>query len=452
VAVETSIPTNVLIFIDEVHLSVGSRKRAIEALKDYVSEKFGANTKATIVRFSNHFDVRVRPTGRTDRILAELDKIEYEPFVNDAQRERAHMIQLIDGVLYGDTGAPDVAGESPDTIFHRIENYAELRTSDLDRAIEALENAVELASAFTGRKVLLYVSDGLPQHPALELFEYWERARNTGAEYVSRQSTARSDMARALRFERGDAFRRLAQRAQTADVAFYSFDAGGLRGLEGRGPDTAFTRDRINTTSMHANLRSGLQFVAGETGGMYIANENDVKNVLARMSEQFSTYYSIGVKPRRGEIRITVRNRPELRIIASKRMPPRTQDDVIDQNVRTRLYTRASENPLDAVLHVGAPKIEDGRCVVPVRLHVPQPELPPDLTPQWVEVRMAMLDEEDDESSLQRFTALFRSGRVAHSMMLRVRPQRHVLSVAVSNPVSMETSYLQSDIDAASCR
>ncbi|MGZ5459938.1 MAG: VWA domain-containing protein [Thermoanaerobaculia bacterium] len=451
--IRESIPTNVVLFIDEVHLSTGSRKRALEALQTYVRDAFDGSMVVTVIRYSKHFDVRLRPTGRKPDVLEEIERLRREPFTDDAARDRVHMIQLMDGVLFGNSEAPDVAGESPDTIFTRLESYAEQRTADLERTISALEDAVALASAFRGRKVLLYVSDGLPQHPALELFEYWERATQLGGGgYVWRQSTARTDMARAMRFDRAPAFRRLAESAQRGDVAFYSFDAGGLRGYEGRGVDTTRTRERIDTASMHANLRSGLQYVAGETGGTYIANENNIGKALARMSEQFSSYYSIGVRPLPGEVRVSVRGRPELRVLASKRMPPRTRDDELDQNVRTRLYTRGTENPLEARLSPARASTIEGRCAVAVTLSVPQPALPPELTPRTVEVRMVMLNEQNDESPLQRFTVPFRSGRVVHPMVLRIRPQHHVLSVAVSSPTSGETSYLQSEIDGTTCR
>lgn len=448
-----SIPTNVLVFIDELHLSVPSRKRSLAALKTYVRERFDASTVATVVRYSKHFDVRVRSTNRRDEVLAALEVLEREPYANDDARDRQHIMQLMDGALFENSETPDIAGESPDTIFTRLETYAEQRVADLERTISALEEALALASAFRGRKVLLYVSDGLPQHPCLDLFEYWQHAsQQGGGGYVWRQNTARTDLARAMRFDRTVSFRRLAEAAQRADVAFYSFDAGGMRLAEGRGVEVTRPRDRINTVSMHANLRGGLQYVAGETGGMYIANENNLGKVLSRLSEQFSSYYSIGVRPLPGEVRVTVRNRPELRVLASKRTPPRTLDDELDQNVRTRLYTLASENPLQAKIHVERAAMVDGRCAVAVTLDVPQPALPPELLPQNVEVRMVMLNDRNDETPMQRFVAPFQSGRVSNPMTLRIRPQRHVLSMAVTNPRSRETSYLQAEIDGTPCR
>ena len=452
----TSIPTSLVIFIDDLHLSPGSRKHALDALKRYVSANLGPNTTATLIRYNRHFDVRLRPTERPGPVINELDKLALEPpAFHDAMREEQRMIELIDAVLFGDgkggRGAADVAGESPDTIFVRIEDFAEKRSTDVDRTINALEDAIELASAFTGRRALLYVSDGLPQQPAFELFEYWERASRNAPQNVWRQETGRMDLSKAMRFDRSDAFRRLVQSAQRANVAIYSFDAGGLRGYEGRGVESFATKERLNTMVMQSNQRGGLQYVADESGGMYIANDNNVDRVLARMSEQFSSYYSIGVQPRTGDIVIKVKNRPDLRVVASRRRPPRTREDELQQSVRQRLYTRNGDNPLGASVQLGTAARVNGQCVVPLRLDVPRSKVAPELTPNTVEVRMVMLNEHNDETPLQRLTVPFESGRVAHSMMLRVRPERHVLSLSVSNPMSGEASYLQSEIDATTC-
>lgn len=453
VSPETSIPTSLVIFVDELHLSAGSRRRAFEALMRYARANVGANTTVMLIRYFNHFDVLLRPTERAGYVIGELEKLSRSPVANDSDRQRERMIEMIDAILGGGgRNVADVAGESPDTIFYRLMDYAEHRAAEVETTLAALEQAVDLTAPFSGRKVLLYVSDGLPQTPALELFEYWDRAQKSAPGHVWRQESVRTDLSQAMSFDRSSKFRRVAEKAQQADVAIYSFDAGGLRGYEGRGPESFSTIAKIDTSSMQSNLRGGLQFVAEETGGLYIANENDVDKVLARMSEQFTNYYSIGIAPPRGEVRVSVKNRPDLRVIAAKRMPPRSRDEQLEQDLRRHLYTRSTENPLNIAVDLGTVSRVNNNCVVPVVVKVPKPSLPPELTPQSVEIRMVMLSEQNDESAPQRVSVPFQSERAVHMMMLRVRPERHVLSVAVTNPLSGESSFVQRDIDATGCR
>ncbi|HEV3484802.1 MAG TPA: VWA domain-containing protein, partial [Vicinamibacterales bacterium] len=331
VAAETSIPTSLVIFVDELRLRPASRKRTLEALQRYVAANVGPNTTATLIRYHKHLDVRTRPTEKPGYILAELQKLAAEPFLGfETERERETLIAEIDAILFMDgrsanPAGGEVSGESPDTIFYRLEKYAENRTAEVDRTLEAIEQAIDIASAFSGRRALLYVSEGLPQQPAIELYDYWDNALRIAPSQVWRNEAARTDSARAMRFDRTAQFQRVARAAQRANVAIYSFDAAGVRGFEGRTAQFESTHARINTALMHSNLRGGLQFIADETGGRYIAYENDVDKVLAQMSGQFSTYYSIGIRPAKGDIRVTVKNRPELRVMTARRRPPRSR-------------------------------------------------------------------------------------------------------------------------------
>jgi VWFA-related protein len=451
VAPATSIPTSLVIFIDELHLSQRSHKRTIEALKKYVAGNVGPSTSATLVRYRGELNVRVRPTEKPGYILAELDRIGREPVGDESVRERKQMIQLIDDIFFSQSSFGK--GKMWELTFQQLQEYAEGQAREVDRTIAAIKEAVELTSMFAGRKVLLYVSDGLPQEPAADMFDYWDRcARLSPFSADVKFETSHMNSSESIRYGRIEEFRKAVQAAQQAGVAIYSFDAGGARGYEDRGAESATTRARFDTMLFQSNQRGGLQYIAAESGGMYVANENDIDKLLGRMSEQFTSYYSIAVRPRRGDIAVKVKNRPELRIFATRRRPPRTKEETLEQDVRRRLYTRDQQNPLSAKLDIGTPARLKGDCVVPVRVMVAEPALQPQLKPELLDMRVVMLNENNDESAMQRVGVPVVPGRTVQSMMLRVRPEHQVLSLSVSNPLSGESSFLQGDIDGSTCR
>lgn len=457
IAAQTSIPTSLVIYIDELNLRQGSRKRAFEALQKYVRANVGPLTTATLVRYAKHLDVRTRPTDKPGYILAELEKLEAEPFLgNDNDRERQKIMEEVDDILFSTgLGGGNFKGESAEAIFFRLEQYVERRTAEVDQSLRALENAIQLASAFDGRKVLLYVSEGLPQLPGAELIDYWESAARKAPNYNWKTEGLKLGTARMMRFDRTAQFKRLAQTAQRAGVAIYSFDAAGIRGYEGRTMEFGKMEGTINSILAQSNLRGGMQLVADETGGRYIANENNIELALEKMSEQFTTYYSLGVRPPKrssAAIEVKVKGRPELRVYAARRRTPLTREEELEQNVRARLYTRTSTNPLNAALDVSKPAVVAGQCIVNVRLLAMPPKVGPELTPEQMEVHFVLLNERNDESELRRVAVPIQEGRIAHSMTLRVQPRPHVISVAVANPLSGETSYLQGDVDGAACR
>lgn len=456
---QTAIPTSLIIFIDELHLRQGSRKRAFDALQRYVRHNIGPLTTATLIRYNKHLDVRTRPTDKPGYILAELEKLEQETFLgSEGDREREAMIQQIDEALYPLGRMAVAGGATNDTtaVFYRLENYVERLAAEVDRSLKALENAIDLISGFEGRKVLLYVSEGLPQQPGAELIEYWEHAERNSANQDLRVRTLRLDTSKMMRFDRSASFRRAAEAARRARVAIYSFDAAGVRGFEGRTIELAGTVGRMNSMLAQSNLRGGVQQLTEQTGGRYISNENDVDKILDMISTQFTTYYSLGVqappRSRSSEAAVTVRNRPELQVIASRPRVPLTREEEIEQNIRARLYTRAAANPLHVTLSAGKPANVAGDCVATVQITATPPKLGAELTPEAMELHFVMLNDRNDESEMRRAHIGFAYGRVTHAMTLRIQPRPHVLSLALANPLSGEVSYLQADIDGAACR
>jgi VWFA-related protein len=446
--IQTSFPTSLVIFIDEMHLSQHSHTRTIDALKRYVAANVGSNTTAMLVRYNGDLSVLVRPTERPGYILGALDKLAVSPSADSDRRERRAMIDRIEEVFFPQSKHED----ETDIGFRELEDYAQRRVAEVDRTIDALQQAVNLTSIFTGRKVLLYVSDGLPQQPAIEMFDFWDRtARLSLHGQTPGFEVQHLNSGQAARFDRTEKFRQMIDAAQHAGVAIYSFDAGGVRGYEGTSVESATTHARLDTMLFQSNQRGGLQYAADETGGKYIANENNVDKLLGEISAQFTTFYSIGVSAAAGDIRVRVKNHPEYRVLTARRRPPRTRDEELEQDVRRRLYTRGGDNPIDAKVNIGRPADIAGQCVMPLRIDVPQPKLAPELTPQAVDVRIVLLNDRNDESALQRVSMPFVSGQVAQSMQLRVRPVHHVLSLAITNPVSGESSFFQAEVDGTAC-
>jgi len=97
-------------------------------------------------------------------------------------------------------------------------------------------------------------------------------------------------------------------------------------------------------------------------------------------------------------------------------------------------------------------QFKKNRPGVPVVVTMSQPALPAELTAPAYDMYLVMLNEQNEETAVQRVSVPVEGQRFARTMMLRVRPERHVLSLAVSNPASDETSFLQREIDATACR
>jgi VWFA-related protein len=449
IAPETRMPVSLVILIDDTRLTVRGKQRAMEALREYIKENVGTNTTAMLARFNGSLDVRTRPTERPGMLLAELDRMAEEPG-QFSESERRGTIKEVDDALTGVTSS---------TRAHRLEQawqqvvlYAERESHIIERSIDGIRAAIRLAAAFDGRKSVLYVSEGLPMMAGADLFDYWDRAMKavdaeTNGMLQEEVGLKISRSLDPLQYDRSRSYDRLAKYAQNENVALYGIDAGGLRGFERSGAEDRKTIGRISTILAQSNRTDALRFVANETGGKFITAENDLGRALTVISEQFTTYYSLGVRApastKLERVRVTVKNRPELRVITARHRKPLSREQELERTVRARLYNQRTENPLRAKFAFAPAAPIDSRCVVRMELSVP-----PEKASQMLDLYFALLDDRQQESDVRASSMAGED----HAVSIGVKPGKYVLSLALASRASGETTYVQRDIDATGCK
>jgi VWFA-related protein len=442
---ETMIPTTVVILVDNTRLGPHAKKRAIDALSEYVRANVGANTSAMLAVWNGSLDVRTRPTERPGPLLAELEKMSREPAAITGS-ERRDLLRRIDDAMSGLLGTR--YAHYIQNTWSDVVNFAENEASQIDRTLEGLREVTKLAAALEGRKGVLYVSEGLPMSAAADVFDYWQRVtkvidQDTNAHAQEKIALEMWDTFEASKYDRSRQFQRVAREAQAANVPIYAVDAGGLRGYTARGMENTKTLAQVDTLLMRSNMQDGVRYVASETGGRFISEENDLGRAIAVVSEQFTTYYSLGVRApastRPAKVKVTVKQRPELRVLTARHRKPLSREEELQRAVRARLYNRRAENPLGAELSLGLPSGLGKQCVIPMHVAVSR-ETPLDLY-------FALLDDALQESDVRSANIV-----ATHSLSLGVKPGRYVLSLAVADRASGETTYLQREIDARTCR
>jgi len=155
---------------------------------------------------------------------------------------------------------------------------------------------------------------------------------------------------------------------------------------------------------------------------------------------------------------VSLRNRPELRVVTAPRRSVKSRSEMIANGVRSRLYLREATNPLDARLHVGVPKREGTRCAVTVGAIVNTKNLTlipiDDAVRGEISFHFAVLDDRQQESQVRSTTKEIwpRPGaNVTESVSVGLGPRKYVISAALVDDVSGEASYMQDEIDATVC-
>lgn len=425
-----TIPTRLVLFIDDVHLHQRSKKRAVESLRNFVEKTMDDATTAMLVRWNGSLNVVVPATKDRARLLAAIDGMAAETALQRHVDSQRLLLQQM--------------AETVDPQIMRMQKlaYAESQARETRQTLDALREVTRAASGLEGRKILLHVSEGLP------LFAGWEM--------LATPDTKGQIPLEVMQFNLTNEYRALTKFAQQSSVVFCPFDPSGPEGatyavdVPGGNPNADLIRENTRNTSV---------LLARETGGQVIADTNELDLALARVTDQVTTYYSLGVSAPSNErgpfnIAVTLRNRPGMQVVTAPRRSVKSRAEMIANGVRSRLYFREESNPLEARLMVGAPKREGNRCVVNVSAIVKARMLA--FVPNGeISLHFALIDDRQQESNVRSTTKTIRAGlndEVVETVSLGLAARKYLLSLALADNSSGETSYLQQDIDATGCK
>jgi VWFA-related protein len=146
----------------------------------------------------------------------------------------------------------------------------------------ALDRLIESMRPLPGRKAVVLFSEGLALGPSKDSAIMPGRHWHDDDNWLSDN-----------RYER---FVHLIERANSAQVAFYTFDAAGLR-IDSPLVDACFG----------CAPYVGLQFLADETGGAFVENTNDLAAGIRRVAADLHQYYLLGYTPTNSKVDGTFR-------------------------------------------------------------------------------------------------------------------------------------------------
>lgn len=449
------VPAKLIVVLDDLHLRQGARKRALSALKQYFQTSSSDAAPTMILRWNGTLSTRVKPTTDPGAIIKAIEEMEREPAsMTGADLQRRRVMREIDNVILHPI--PYTQDSQAAAALLSALGYVKERSDEAENTIGALSQLISLVAGLDGRKTLLFISEGLPQQPGVEVLDYAREVfrRNPIDDFdIDRQ--AGGAPADYFRYDQSKAFARLSALAQSAGVVFSSLDPGGLRAEEGMGSEYATSLARLNAMLVRENEAAGARVISSETGGRYITNENDLDRAIAILAGDASTYYSLGVRPQNGravDVTVRVRGRDDLRVLTPRQRTIKTAEEAIASAIRARLYSREEANPLAARLVVGAVWPRDGRCVASVRIIVP-PATRTTLPESAFAVHAIAADDRGIESPVHTSVHPMAAAGVPTviAVELGFKPRRYFLSLAVVDEDSNESSYMQDEIDATIC-
>jgi VWFA-related protein len=280
-------------YVDGWNLTPVERSRVLPGFAAFLSEQLTRGGARALV-VSAHLQTRVLSALTSDpkQIVAALEATEREP--THAQITRSDARQAIEDVRAMLEGGL-IGCEDLTLLQSRIRLQARARGSELEATIARLLGVIEALGTLPGPKALFYLSSGLEQRPAIDLFEQIGDICPS-----ARQKDFSTLVAPMQEYDLAPALRALAARANAARVVLYPVDASGLGGYSVADPSQGGrqfvpspTTDRMRTE----NLKSGQWILAEETGGTPVWGTNDVRQPLAKLADEMRSAYVLGWTP-----------------------------------------------------------------------------------------------------------------------------------------------------------
>ena len=310
-------PLMVALYIDRYRTHLGNLRRIESDLASFLTSR---REQARGIRFlfaTGDPDLNVRVPFTTDpgELMGALEELEAEPRSPAVdtelfrQRILGEIREAYEACALGETAsafAPDCepCQEMWPGFLGSANQYAAEMQSRSAASMSALGELVTALGGLPGPKAVIYVSDGLPQRPGAEMYQYLGEVCPEREIEMERAQSERDDT---TRFNRFSAF------SNANRVTLYPVDAGGLRasssvdvrfggpvgaadegGAGGLGLANVLVPSNRNDRLRVDNLQATLSLLADETGGRAVFNQAHPAEALEEVAADFGSYYSLG--------------------------------------------------------------------------------------------------------------------------------------------------------------
>lgn len=437
-------PRFVAFYVDNEYVMPMNRNRVINKMADWVYTYLRPPDQAMVVSYQRSLKVLQPFTSEPEAVASALRVMKrYTGGATDANSSRR---QVEDYIEQNSSNANSIT-----QAMDQARSFAREQRNNLTFAVGAIKELVGMMSGLPGKKAIIYLSDGLPMTPGLELYyAIQDKYSNPGVLSQSREDDAT------------DLFRSLVNTAAAAGVTMYTIDSAGLQSDMGIEAENRQPRSAIAASIMSSNYQDSLSYMAEQTGGLAILNANDPTPGLEKIANDFETYYSLGYRlipsgqDRVHHIQVKVKGHSEYRLSYRKTFIEKTLPTRIGDRVVSGLTFDLEDNPLAIELSTGVPAPADnGRWTLPVEIRIPLDKVA--LIPEgedlvgYLMVYYAARDDEGKQSDLQRTehpirmpasryeTARRQFFTVTASLLLE--PGKYRVSVGVRDELTNQAGY-----------
>lgn len=453
---------HLVVFIDELHLTTTDKNRALRSLTEFLPKTLGPNVEAQIATWDRALRIRGSFINDAAVLGNVLKSIENETSLGDMPvRERDALIRDFNTALASD---PRYRQAMVSSAIQNCRAWCDSQAHDVDATLDAARATMAQLSGVEGRKIMIFVTQRLAPSPGRELWDYVTQQLSRPTSPGTRGSSAGLDVNEMTwkDFDRSASFTQLAKSANSALVSLVTVDGSGLTSDPLLSAEFGGMDERVNDGMSTMDAESALRLLADQTGGVAIIGRNNLALALERIEADWKTYYSLGYEsehskpgePRKISVKV---KRPGLQVRSRRAVVERTPEQKVADAVLSGVHFPRIYNPLNARLHVGAPEKSGKMYLVPLEFSIPFDKLT--LIPDGNRSRGRLLFTAAAATADGRISAIsterapidvpqsalasLEGKSFTYTAKLKVRPGPQVLSLALTDETSRQTSYVQ---------
>ena len=252
----------IAIVVDDLGLSFVSTNYVRRALKKFVDEQMQTGDLVAIIRTGGGMGALQQFTSDKRQLYAAIERVKW----NSTGRGGVSAFAPLEPPTPGDHG-PDVDKQNEELNQFREDMFSVGTLGAISYVVEGLRE-------LPGRKSVLLISDGF------RIYNQEDASRN----YLALEK-----------------LRRLIDKAGRASVVIYTMNATGLQTMGLTAADNPGSGDVEQMLTSRRNAafetQEGLDYLAQQTGGIAIKNNNDLSGGIRRVLEDQKGFYLIGYRP-----------------------------------------------------------------------------------------------------------------------------------------------------------
>jgi VWFA-related protein len=459
------IKNKVIIYFDNWHLHPMNRNWSIKKIKAFIQNNFppGSNNEGMVVCLDQKFEILQNFTSNQEQLISAVTEVKERSGQSLLRRrQREELKKELNKMVTDITGFNSES--SHDTYVLAVgqaRNYVEAEQADLNFSLKSLSAFIDHLTGLEGRKILIYVSDGLPLNPADEVFNFLDQAFPT--------SNARVE---AMNYDATRMFKELTAKCNANEITLYTINAQGLESMVlSADKQEGWNTLKRGSGMVKAGTRTqgeALKLMASDTGGLAILNTNDIETGLDRIKNDLQFYYTLGYKsPYRDDNKyhsievklVGIKEKYDVRVRQGYKQSP--EEERIKEGVFSGLFFSRQQNPIGIMVQVlpVEPKPLSNKLCLTLKLFIPIKNLA--LNPHkdefigQIKVYVVLKDsegrispcrelseeikipEKDFEIALKRF--------YPYLVEMYVDPGHYTISLAVRDVPGATTTYLQTE-------